>query len=1070
MKKAIVSIFSLALTVTLIAQKPIFGPVVGEKVPMYCGSTGSSTADSTRLPILFQARIQGLTPGAKYKYFTRFISISDTASSTTTGAGIPIIIKKNGSFSTIASPDINTSGGHDTLVLDIGLGEYTGWFGAIYTSDSRFTPGKYVYPLIVFEEISAGANLTKYYLSSDSIKVLGFSTSFGSNNGTAIYGSSFVKAKSAVLLYDITSGITNRPVSITYSENEGISMSNTPIWYNAKVNATSGAWGTIIPNNFSNGIKRIESRDMGFDSIIFANIENDATFGTDSTINQKGGAKKPIVIKSDYAPLVKPEVEFVINTTNLTESNTTVNMLVRRKYGNADTTKISAFVAAGIATNGVDYNILTPFPLRFRPYGDVTDTIKVKVIDDLLTEPVENAAIRLNNPVNTRIGFQTTHSINITDNDIPLVSFAKKTVTVKENYGILKVKLKITSGATIPTSVRVLVKQKTDSTFIPSEFKLGSLKDTILQFPGGKVNDSFEFGIPIIDDIFSEDRSDTVILVIRGLTAPSKAGVDSLFTLIIEDNDAPPTYKFAKSAMTVKENAGSINLRINRIGGNLNQSDIVLTFDADPKNAQPGVDYTFSTQLLQFFSTDPDSFVLNVPILDDNLSEPKEDAVFIIRSAFNSQIGKPDTFKVTITDNDLPEYKIAKVTTAKLPSGVLDSLNTKCALRGVVYGVNLGPVGAPQGVTFTLMDNTGGIQVYKPSGGSKGYTVTEGDSIQVYGRIGQLNGMAQITQLDTILKLGSGRTLKTPLVGAGLNETTESNLVKYSLVKLKNPSLWPTSAMAPNTTMILKVQTQSDSFDLLIDSETDIDGKAAPSGFMHVTGLGGQNDNSTPFTSNYYLAPRKYADIQNLIVPVFSFRTDTSRGVEKNTIDSTEGFVLQCANLTNAQQINLVIKGGTAKKDDDYQSNTSRLFILYPTAPDVVVKTKLNDDILVEGVAPETIIWAIRDNSWGTLIGPDSIHVVNIFDGESVSIEMVQLAAKTKLYPNPSVANSEISVSSEAVISSIKIIDINGKVVKEVSGINDSFTKLDLEGLSKGLYTVSIMTDKGKIVKQLSIL
>ncbi len=1066
MKKTIVTMFLLAVTVSLFAQKPVSGTVMGERVPLYCGSTGSSSADSTRLPIIFQAKLMGLTPGASYKYYVRFITLSDTSSSSTTGAGIPLVMKKNGSWYTISSPDLSTSGGHDTLVLGAGMGEYSGWFGGIYTSDSRFTPGNYIYPMVVFEEISAGATTNKVYLL-DSIKVLAFSGASGSNNGTAIYGSSFTKSKSAVVLYDDVNGHPARPIAATISENDGVSVSNMPSWYNTKVNGTNGAWGAIIPNSLSNGIKRIESRDIFFDSTIYGNMESDGIWGSDSTMNRFGGAKKPVFIKSDYAPLLKPEFEFVSNTTNLTESTTVVNMLVRRRYGNADTSKVSAFVTAGTATNNTDYNILTSFPLRFRPYGEVTDTIKVRVNDDFASEPTENAAIRLNNPVNGKIGFQTTHSINITDNDIPSVTFDKKSITVKENAGIVKVKLRINSGSSSPTSVKVIVKQKTDSTFIPSDFKLGSSNtDTTVQFGGGKIVDSLEFNIALVNDPNSEDRSDTVILALRNLTSPAKTGADSLLTLIIEDDDAPPIYRFSKSGMTVSENVGSIKIRIDQIGGNVNPSDIVLTYDPDSKNAQPGTDFTFSTQLIQFLNTDPDSVVYTIPIINDAFSEPREDAVFIIRASFNAKMGKPDTLRVTIVDNDLPEYKINKVITAKAPALVLDSLNVRCALRGIVHGVNLGPTGGNPGLTFTLIDNTGGIQVYQAAG-TKGYTVTEGDSIQVYGKITQVSGMAQISQLDTIVKLGSGKPLKTAVVNPVLNESTESNMVKYNLVKLARPSQWPSTALSANTTATVKVLTQSDSFDLVIDSETDIDGKPAPTGFLNITGIGGQNDNSSPFNSGYFLAPRRFSDIQTLTVPVFGFTTDTSIGVEKR--DSTEGFVLQCANLTSNQQINLVIKGGTAGRNVDYQSNANRLFILYPSSPSITVKSKLNDDALVEGVTPETIIWVIRDNAWGTMIGPDSIHVVKIIDDESVGIELLELSAKTKVYPNPAVMNSEVFVSSPVIMNAISITDVNGKVVSTLNNIHTDETVIATEGFARGIYTISIMTDKGKIVKQLSV-
>lgn len=1058
----------MAASLGLYAQKPVYGQAVGNKVPLYCGSTGSSSSDSTRLPVLFQARIFGLTPGASYKYFARFISINDTGSSTTTGYGVPIAMTKNGNgpWTTISSPDLSTSGGHDTITLNPGFGEYFGWFGAMYDNDTRFTAGKYVYPMICLQEVGSSSPPIKVYIG-DSIQVLKFANNSNSNTGTAIYGNSFVKSKSIVLLYDIPTGTTQRPITITYTESEGTTMSNTSSWYTSKVNNVAGAWGTIIPNNLVNGISRIESRDPGFDTIIFANVEFDATWGNDSTINQKGG-NRPIYIKSDIAPLVKPEFEFVTNTTNMNESNTLVKMLVRRKYGNADSSKINAFVAGGTATSGLDYKILTSFPMVFKPYGDLTDTIKVQVMDDSISEPVENVAVRLNNPVNAKIGFQTTHSINITDNDKPIIRFAKKSVTVKENAGILKVKVYINTGATTATSVKVLVKSKTDSTSIPGDFKIGSsTKDTTIQFPGNKVTDSLEFNIAIVNDKLSEDRSDTVVLVLRNPTSPAVPGVDSTLTLIIQDDDAPSIFRLAKSSMTVSEGVGSIKIRINRTLGNISQSDIALSYDSDSKNAQPTSDFTFSPQLITFFSTDPDSFVMTVPIIDDKLSEPREDAVFIIRSLFNAKIAKPDTFRVTIIDNDIPEYPISKVTSTKSPNFTVDSVNVKCAIRGIVYGVNLGPAGTTPGLTFTLRDNTGGIQVFQAAG-TKGYTVAEGDSLQVYGKIAQLNGMAQLTSIDTIIKLGSGKTIKAPQVTAVLNESTESALVKYNLVKLVNPSQWPSTAMNANTTVMLKVQTVSDTFNMLIDAETDIDGKSAPSGFFNVAGIGGQNDPTSPYTSGYYLVPRKFSDIQALTVPVFSFTTATSKGKEFWE-DSTEGFTLQCANLTGAQQISAVIKGGTAGRNVDYQAlSTTRLFILSPGQPSAVIKNRINDDNLSE--LPETIIWVIRDNSWGTLIGPDSIHTVTLIDDETSGVRDTRLGLNTRLYPNPVQGSRQFNVSAEAVIYSITITDINGKVVKVVDNINDLKAVISTEGFASGLYNISILTEQGRVVKQLSVL
>lgn len=1052
---------ALLFSVTAYAQKPQMGQVMGERVPLYCGSTGSSFADSTRLPVFFQARISGLTPGSSYKYFARFISLADTGSTTTTGVGIPIIQRKNGTWISLSNPDLSTAGAHDTFTMTPGQGEYIGWFGVVYTNDSRFSPGSYVYPMIVVEEIGVGAPVTQKLYLQDSIKVLGFSSSQNGNYGTAIYGSSFVSGKSMVSLFDDANGLTNRPVAITYAENESLSFSSMPWWYNNKVNAKAGAWGTIIPNDLSNGIKRIESRDPGFDTIIYANVENDAIWGSDSTAMAWGGAKKAIYIKSDYAPLVKPEFEFVTNTTNLVEQNTIVKALVRRKYGNADSSKVSAFVVAGTATQGSDYTILSTFPMAFAPYGERIDTIRVKILDDFASEPTENVAIKLYNPVNAKIGFQTTHSINITDNDIPVVTFANKVLTTRENNGVLKVKLKMVNGSTTATNVKIAVKSKTDSTFIPGDFKIGNSNvDTTVQFAGGKTVDSLEFNITLVNDIRSEDRPDSVVLVLRNLTSPAIAGPDSLITIVIEDDDAPSIFRFNKPGITVKENVGTVKVRIDRKLGNIFQSDIILSYDGSSKNAQPGSDYTFSTQLLSFDTSDPDSLIINVPIIDDQISEPREDAVLVLRTSFNATISRPDTFRITINDNDLPEYKIVKVTSTKSPNFTADSLNVHCVIRGLVYGGNLATGNA---LSFTVMDNTGGIQVVNST--KKSYTVTEGDSIQVYGKIAQVNGMIQMTSLDTIIKLGSGNTLRPAAVVTQLDETTESNLVKYNLVKLSNPAQWPTTAMAANTVKSIMVKTASDSFSVLIDSETDIDGKPAPTGFFNLTGIGSQNDPNSPYNSTYQLVPRRYTDFANLTVPVFTFTTDSS--ISKENRDSTEAFTLQCANIVSPMQITAYIKGGTATRNGDYQSNLFRLFILSPSTPSVIIKSKINDDATPE--QNETIIWVIRDNPWGTLIGADSLHVVTIIDDETNSIDNIGISADLKLYPNPASGQFRIH-SKDPVIQSIEIVDLNGRVVAVVNNVNDLDAVVNIDGFGKGMYYVNIVTDKGVARKVLSVL
>ena len=55
-------------------------------------------------------------------------------------------------------------------------------------------------------------------------------------------------------------------------------------------------------------------------------------------------------------------------------------------------------------------------------------------------------------------------------------------------------------------------------------------------------------------------------------------------------------------------------------------------------------------------------------------------------------------------------------------------------VQGIVYGINY----RPTGLSFTLIDNTGGINIFNSSK-QFGYTVTEGDEIIVSGKFLKLD-------------------------------------------------------------------------------------------------------------------------------------------------------------------------------------------------------------------------------------------------------------------------------------------------------------------------------------------
>ncbi|MFN7119791.1 MAG: DUF5689 domain-containing protein [Saprospiraceae bacterium] len=217
---------------------------------------------------------------------------------------------------------------------------------------------------------------------------------------------------------------------------------------------------------------------------------------------------------------------------------------------------------------------------------------------------------------------------------------------------------------------------------------------------------------------------------------------------------------------------------------------------------------------------------------------------------------------LTFGQTSYPIYSIATVTT-ETAQGVADSLNINAELRGIVYGGNL----RTTGLQFTLIDqNNNGIGVFDASS-NFGYTVTQGDSLIVRGKIEQFNGLTQINP-DTIIRVSQNNPLIQPDTVTTLSEDTESKLIRILNVRLLNPNQWTNAAGGFNVNL---TTTGTDTIAMRIDSEVDIFGKGAPTGTFNITGIGTQFDNSSPFTGGYQIVPRFTIDINPYVPAVTGY-------------------------------------------------------------------------------------------------------------------------------------------------------------------------------------------------------
>ncbi len=308
----------LFLVLSIYICSPAFSqtiiPVSDELVlPQYC-ITGSVTAN--RLQYLCRLRLSGLTANSIYRYFCG-ASTSNSITTTTSPGNFFVINNSSGAAGYISGQsssksmagtlmsgnEFTTASRYGEFQTD-GSGSYSGWFCCVATGNAVFAAGNALYFYVQLNNGAAGTTLTQSYRTTSTFMVLDYGTTpGGTNQATAIIGKSFANSEDMILLFDNHSG-TGRPISVTWTENDGITTNYTT-WYNPAsgngVEGYVGRWGSVLPNILPNGLMRIERRAVDFTLLDFS-TSSDGMWGAFNSINPSGGTTASSV-DSTVAPL-----------------------------------------------------------------------------------------------------------------------------------------------------------------------------------------------------------------------------------------------------------------------------------------------------------------------------------------------------------------------------------------------------------------------------------------------------------------------------------------------------------------------------------------------------------------------------------------------------------------------------------------------------------------------------------------------------------------------------------------------------------------------------------------------
>ncbi|MDB4347248.1 T9SS type A sorting domain-containing protein [Bacteroidia bacterium] len=1017
----------------------------GNVISTYCPQYMASGV-STRMATYFSALIAGLNSGETYYYTVSACAASDI-NTAYGGAGGSLYLHADSPTRYVSAPDF-TAGNFDSFTITSSL--ESKWFGFVNSTDTRFSAGKYVYPLISIK--SATSPFSVRFALNDSIKVLAFSSSAGANNGTGLYGTSKGSSKEMVLVYD-TNKSTANPLTIARIEGDELKSSDysSASFYTNNVDGEVGAWGNILPNTLAKGIRRIDRRSFATSAIIHTQLDTNGVWLSVNTKDPRGGSSSPVILTEDEAALVPTKVEFSSTFVNVGEGADSFKSIVRRQFATEDTAMITVELIGGTATNVLDFNITGSKTFKFAPGKEFVDTFTFAIVDDNLTEGSEVITLKIKNPINTTRGKDSTQSITIVDNDTPSITFVNPVIVTREGLPNVFGQIAIAKGTTGTTTCEAHIKSKSPLTTIPNEFYLSAntTNDTLVSFSNSVAADTFDLYGFVVDESFI-DAPDTIIIVLRNPSGSAVIGADSTLMFIIKDDDAPPGVRFVTLNQTVSETSGSIDVQIELLNRNNNPSDFSLKYMDTRSDVTEGADFTFNptSKIYSFGTSGSDTITVTVPLLNDTDFEADEMLVFAVEGTVNCINYLPDTLRITLTSDDKEKVSIANASATNLSTGVALRLNDELSISGVTHGFNRKSAGNE----FTLIDATGGMQVFTISD-QFGYTFAEGDSLTVIGRINQSNGVTQMTSLDTIIKYKSNADLTSANTINKLSELSEQEHIRLANVRFYDVTTWPSSALSSDQEALVYAKNSlGDTITIRIDAEGPIDGSTSPdvNKYYNISGIGSQNDPTSPFTSGYLIIPSSISDIQLVNSPTIRFSNPSISVPEDN--DSTGEIVVSFANF-GFQNVGFSVintNTGTAFKPKEYNFNDININVL-PSVSSFNFRIDLTGDNDEDG--DRTIILALRKPKYGVLIGADSILTITLVDDETSVNSLDKIGVK--LYPNPS--SDRLKLTSKHVIQKASIYNLQGALVLETSEIKNN--EINIQVFKQGLYHIVLEID-----------
>lgn len=307
---------------------------------------------------------------------------------------------------------------------------------------------------------------------------------------------------------------------------------------------------------------------------------------------------------------IPPTVIFDSTYTVFNENSGTVNLPLHILFANSDTTKVDVVLVsgAGSATSGTDYNFVTQTVVIPPYWNGLIDPDTLQIIDDLNMEVTEDLFVELTNAQNAQILAiaQDTLRVDILDNDFApsnsIQFLAPVNNTILEQAITLQIPVVLSASVAGPYTADVNLLAANTTAIQGVDYNFTTTTLTFLN-----AQDTQYVSLDVYDECVCE-LMESIQLVVSNPSAGITIGIDSIYSLDILPNDAPPSVTFGASTYSFNEGQLAQVVPVNLSAAHCDTMYVLISMD-------PASNYVAGSTAWDFsgYANGTTSIVLTIP-------------------------------------------------------------------------------------------------------------------------------------------------------------------------------------------------------------------------------------------------------------------------------------------------------------------------------------------------------------------------------------------------------------------------------------------------------------------------